>query len=275
MALSQGQINDAYQAALGRFPTGAETQAAQARGDLDGDPGKFALIGELGGAGANQDPVERILEASRRAAEEAIKPFQEAGERAKQFDEENPFSFDEALARASAEERFDPFFEAELDEFVTGVQRQRQRTRADEEAVRRELTTQTENFVGRARRGIQDALQGAREGFAGAGLFFSGRRISREGRIGIEGEEQIGDTLRRAGLQERESRLREQRTLEDVGLRERGFRRRAGAQRETALQTDVAGQKTEASRQRELERQQFVGFPLATGTSSLRSIFGV
>lgn len=46
MALSTGQINDAYQSALGRLPSNEEIQAAQ-RSGLDGDPGKNRLISQL------------------------------------------------------------------------------------------------------------------------------------------------------------------------------------------------------------------------------------
>ena len=49
MALSTGQINDAYQNALGRMPTGDELQRHVNRGDLEGSPGQNQLIRELGG----------------------------------------------------------------------------------------------------------------------------------------------------------------------------------------------------------------------------------
>lgn len=49
MALSTGQINDAFSAALGRTPTGAELQQYSGDNSYEGDPGKSALIAKLGG----------------------------------------------------------------------------------------------------------------------------------------------------------------------------------------------------------------------------------
>ncbi len=269
MALSRGQINDAFREALGRMPTDQEANAASSRGDLDGDPGKFALIAELGG-----NP-ESVTDSIFRTADSVIDEFKKAGERSGQFDKDSPFSFDEALAQASAKERFDPFFEAELGEFTTGIDRQRARSEQDESALRQELTTRTEDFVGRAKRQLDEAIDSSREGFAGAGLLRSGQRLRREGQLKIESGEQAGEFLRGQGLRERESRLRQERLGEDIGLRRKTFERTQGAARETALQVDVQQQKREQQQQRELARQQVVGFPLTTGSQSLSSIFGL
>lgn len=49
--LSTGQINDAF-SAVGRTPTQQQLTQYSSRGDLEGDPGKNALIKELGGSPA-------------------------------------------------------------------------------------------------------------------------------------------------------------------------------------------------------------------------------
>ena len=78
----------------------------------------------------SNDP-DSIIDQVRQSVLEIIKPRQEAEEKYGQFLEDNPFEFDEALARASAEERFDPFYQAELRDFEEGVNKQRGRTVQD------------------------------------------------------------------------------------------------------------------------------------------------
>jgi hypothetical protein len=274
MALSTGQINDAFQQALGRFPTGDESQRIAARGDLEGSPGQQQLLAELGGS-VSGNPADDLISAVRQSTLEFFKPFEEAAGRSKEFDEKNPFAFDEALAKASAQKRFDPFFDAELNEFITGVERQRSRTIQDEEKLRRELSITSDQFVGRAKRNLEETLRASREGFAGAGLFQSGRRTREEGLARIEEGESTGDFLRSQRLRGEESGLRQTRMGEDIDLKRKREERLLGARRETALRTDIETQRGEAQQQREFERQQFVGFPLATGTSSLQNLFGI
>ena len=117
---------------------------------------------------------------------------------------------------------------------------------------------------------IDDALRASGEGFAGQGLFFGGRRLRAEGRIGVEGEERIGDFLRGQELKEEESRLRQQRLGEDIDLRRQTFERRLGAERETATLGDIAKQREEAQRRRLIEASQFAGGPFASAPSTIQ-----
>jgi len=234
------------------------------------DPGQYGAdpssVDSLLSARSQQDsndPVN-IIDPVRQSVLEIMKPREEAGKKYNQFMEDNPFEFDEALARASAEERFDPFYEAELRDFEEGINRQRGRTVQDEERLRKELTTQTENYVGRAKRELDDALQSSREGFAGAGLFFSGQRLKREGRTELESGEQVGDFVRGQDIRREESGLRQTRTFEDIGSKERTGRRLHGAARETDILTDISGQRGEELKRREFEARQFAGGPISS-----------
>lgn len=228
-----------------------------------------------GGAQAYAMSPEAQIQKMRQVVLDAFKPYEDAAKRSGEFDEKNPFIFDEALARASSQERFDPFYNAELQDFVTGVERARTRTTQDEEKIRQELTTQTNQYVGEAKRQLDEALEASREGFAGAGLFFSGKRVRREGQLESGEERQTSEFLRQQGLKEEDSQTRQTRTFEDLDLTENRQRRLLGAERETSLLTDVEKQRQEALKRREFERQQYVGFPLATGTSSLNTMLGV
>lgn len=269
MASSDTIIRNIYRQVTGQEAD--DTVIRAARGVPDSDLEQFFAEG---GVQQFMTSPDAQIDSIRNVVLEAFKPFEEASERAGRFEEENPFTFDEALARQSAEERFDPFYDAELGDYVSGIDRARSRTVQDEQRLRRELTTETDQFVGRTRQQIDDAIEGSKEGFAGAGLFFSGERLKREGRIEQAGEQDISDQLRRQRLGLEESQLRQERTLTDLGADERTARRKTGAARETDILTDVEQQRGEALKRREFQRQQFVGFPLATGSSSIRSLLG-
>ena len=230
------------------------------------------FYGPGGRAATAEDAAQQLIDAQ---LEVFDKTFGEAFRKLEKFDKDNPFVFDQELARASAEERYDPFYDAELRDFMTGVERQRGRTVQDEERLRRELTASTESYVGRARRELDQALESSREGFAGAGLYFSGKRLRREGEIGIEAEQEKGDYLRRQGLRGEESTLRQERGLADIATGEATYKRRFGAEKETTFLTDIAQQRREQLQQRELERQQIAGPFYGGGGASMNSIFGL
>ncbi|HEC65916.1 MAG TPA: hypothetical protein ENI23_11535 [bacterium] len=274
MASSDSTIRNVYRQVTGQEADDSVLRSARSVPDE-------SLASFFSGGGADdfaadpQSDIEKIITAIKQSTLETSKFFEEQDRRAGEFEEKNPFLFDEALARASAEERFDPFYDAELGEFMTGITRQKERSTEDAEVLRKELTTQTEQFVGRAGRDIKEALESSREGFAGAGLFFSGKRLKREGDINIAGEEGTSDFLRRQKLKQREGDIGLTRGLEDISLRETTARRRVGAARETDILTDVAGQRKEELGKREFARQQFIGSPLSSGTSGINAFLGV
>ncbi len=223
-----------------------------------------AINNVLGGGGGNvpignqeiaNNPVDAIMNQVQQVIDEQLKISGQAS----QFLKDNPFAIDEELARKSAEERLDPFFQAELDDFTEGINLQRQRSEEDESRLQQELTTSTDTLIGRSRRRFQQALQASKEGFAGAGLFLSGRRERAEGTAAVEQQESEQDLARRKGLGIEESKTRQTRLKQDIGLRERTFGRQQKAARETAVQTDVARQATEQAENRRLELAQIIG----------------
>lgn len=195
-----------------------------------------------------------------------------ADKRAREFDENNPFSFDEAQAKASAKAVFDPGFDADLSEYVEGITRQKERTVEDEERVRREITSDLDTYIGRAKRDIMDALDSAKEGFAGVGLYASGKRLRSEGRIETEGNEQIRDRqlLSRRNLDQ--NALSRERTLTDLDAQQAGFTRRLEDDRTRTIETDVASQRQQALQRRDFERSQYLGGDFAR--MSLNNLFG-
>jgi len=237
------------------------------------DPG--AVDSLLSARSSSSSSPDDYLNTIKQSVLDIIKPRQESEEKFGKYLQDNPFTFDEALARASAEERFDPFYQAELRDFEEGINKARGRTSADEEALRKELTTQTENFVGRTRRQIDEALEASKEGFAGAGLFFGGERLKREGRTQVSGEEEIGDFVRGQDLRQQESQLRQDRTFEDIASREKTTRRTLGAARETDILTDVSGQRAEEEKRRLYEAGQYAGAPISSSSGISSLLLGI
>lgn len=274
MASSDSIIRNVYRSVFGKEADGDAIEAARTIPD-----NQLAQFFNSGGVQSYLSSPERMaqkaIDDAKKATEEFFKPYEEAAARSKEYDEKNPFTFDEALARASAKERFDPYYDSELNDFVTGISRQRERGTQDEEKLRQEISTDTEKYVGRAARDLNDAIQASNEGYAGAGLFFSGQRTRREGQIGIKGNEAISDIQTEGQRKIDESQTRQGRLLEDLASSEATGRRKLAADKETAILGDIEGQRKEQLQQRELGRQQYVGYPLSTGTSSLRSILGI
>lgn len=92
----------------------------------------------------------------------------------KEFIDKNPFAFDENLARQMSQEKFKPYYTELLSDFVTPMQERIKRSTADEETVLKELTRQESLGKTQMSRQTQEAMDAARQGFAGSGLFGSG-----------------------------------------------------------------------------------------------------
>lgn len=226
------------------------------QGQWGADPGKVdSLLRSYSGGSSGNSYVDSALTATDPLleAEKKISSYLKGKYGDKWYD------IDEEQYRAASEEQYDPYYQAELGDYMTGINRQRERSQADEEKLRGELTTQTENYVGRAKREIDSALESSREGFAGAGLYFSGKRVRKEGEIGIKGEENIRDYTRQQDLRMEESGLREKRLGEDLALGESTYKRNWTADRESALRTNMLQQKQEENQRRMLEATQYAG----------------
>jgi hypothetical protein len=176
-----------------------------------------------------------------------------------EYDKNNPFAFDEALARASSQERLNPYYDATLNEFMTGVRASSSRSVEDMTRTVGELNTDASKLSDQERLSTQEAIRSSEEGFAGAGLFFSGKRERQTGLEEVQGgqaQEAIQTNLQRGTASAGRSNTRLQ---EDLALQTARQKRLTSAERTTALETDISKQKREAELQRGLERLQFAG----------------
>ncbi len=222
-----------------------------------------------------QDPISLADNYIKNILDTVTKPVMDAASRAKTFDEQNPFRFDETLATASAKERFDPYYNAELSDFMSGVQRKRTATIQDEEAIRKELIAQTTSTTVSTQNALDRALRASEQGYASSGLFGSGEQLANTGEQTVDTGNNMADYLRKQDLARTQSQLGQERTLADLTAGTQTFQRQLGAIQSTATLTDVEQQKQDELRKRELARQNYVGYPLAGGSASLSALYGI
>ncbi len=219
--------------------------------------------GNYGGGGGIMS-ADQLFEQIRGAVLEAQNLKDEPYRKFNEYLETNPFAFDENLAKLSAEERFDPYYNAELNDYITGVTRQRERSISDDETIRKELTASTESYLGTAKRKFEDALDQTKEGYSGVGLYHSGERFRKEEDLGTDYTQDTTDYQRKSDLQAQNSLNSRQRALEDLQSGEDTYRRKWTADRTTAIDTDVSGQKQEEQKRRLFEASQYAGGEVAS-----------
>lgn len=234
--------------------TAPQVQKRQETLPMGGDTG---MSGESAGLLPDiQTTIDSLLNAMVNPLQKEIESW---WKRLDEYDKNNPFAFDEALARASSQERLNPYFDATLNEFMTGIRRSSTRSVEDMTRTIGELNVDASKLSDKERLSTQEAIRSSEEGFAGSGLFFGGRRERATGLEEVQGgqrQEEIQTNLTRGITTTQRGNTRLQ---EDLALNEARQRRLTEAERTTSLETDVAKQKRESALQRGLERLQFAG----------------
>lgn len=203
-----------------------------------------------GGNSGGMNSADSFLQSLK---DELTKQFDELAKRTKEFDTNNPFVFDEALAKASAEERFNPYYDAELKDFTQGIDRQKQSA----EGSMKLLTELNRIEVGQDKRNLDEAISAAEEGYAGAGLYNSGAKERATGQAMISGK----DTAEQRSLNYNEGIAGGRRSLADITQNESTGIRHLGAAKTTDIQTEIEKQKAEEEARHATERLQYIGSP--------------
>lgn len=129
-------------------------------------------MGGSGGAGGMADPAEMAAKYAQAVVDAQKKQIDEEVNFLTGYSKDNPFVFDEALARQSATAEYEPYYTELLDDYLKGVDLKRQSI-TDEQKLLTDLyrldTTDRSRQYGQA-------VAQAEEGFSGKGLFFSGFR---------------------------------------------------------------------------------------------------
>lgn len=148
------------------------------------------------------------------------KLINEANQRYGDYRQANPFVFDEVLSQKTTEakEQIDPYYNETLGDYLTGVQRKIQRGEQDTRDLLAELNADTSSFTRDLQFSLNENLNKAREGYAGAGLFDSGQRLRQEGILGYEAGNKLGDFTRGQQFKQNQLQTGLNRSLEDIAL---------------------------------------------------------
>jgi len=184
------------------------------------------------------------------------KSYETFKSKATEYDATNPFAFDEKLAEGAARQQFDPYYDQKLSDFLTGVERTRQRSKEDEQTVLAELSADTQSYSGRVKLQLDRAINQSREGFNDVGLFESGSRLRSQGNLETDTGMDLADYLRRQEERKSQVQTGTARTLEDVATQQQLGTRDIGREREADVLRGVGEQRQQTAQEYEFGRRQ-------------------
>ena len=175
----------------------------------------------------------------------------------KKYEEVNPFFFDEQLARDASTAQYAPYYDRLLSDYVAEVERNKSRSQEDLQRTLDYLSASKEHFLGAERRALDKAERQANEGYAGAGMFFSGvrQRDIRELKEGSEarlGEYETGYQYGTSG-----AKLTAQRTEEDLATGQAYAERDIGEEKKYAIESGVMQRKGETKDEYEIGKKTY------------------
>lgn len=229
---------------------------AEANADFmaTGGSGKGSATSTSSGSRSAEQIANDIIESQRKQVEEETKFLE-------QYTKDNPFVFDEELARLSATAEYEPYYSELLDDYIKNLDMNRA-TVQDEQKL---LATMNKLDTAQASREYTRAVTQAGEGFAGQGMFFSGIKKRAEGETAVEYK--AGEEGRSAQYQTKEAGLGRQ--LEGYNLSEEQKRRDVGREQQAAIESGILQRKSEATTQYEtpLIQAYYRKFPSGSGAS--------
>lgn len=200
-----------------------------------------------------QDYANSIVDAQKKTIEEETKFLE-------QYTADNPFVFDEELARKSATAEYQPYYTELLDDYLQGINLKRESLQADVD-----LLGKMKSFdLGQRTRAYERAISAAGDGWAGKGMFFSGLRARGLGEKEVEYKAEQGISEERFATQADKQRLQG----EVFDVQETQQRRDVGREQQVAIEGGILGREREAITQYQvpLEQSYYRRFPSGTGS---------
>ncbi len=173
----------------------------------------------------------------------------------KDFLAKNPLAFDETLARQMAQDKYKPYYQEVLNDFVQPLQDKISRSSTDQSALIGELVRQQQSGSRDIQKATQTAIDKSREGFAGTGLLGSGIESGNTARQNITGTNQLTDFNAANTFQQNQTNTQQERVRADANTAITKENRDVfgpGRQFDTAVTQDVEGQRGTALKQRGL-----------------------
>lgn len=173
------------------------------------------------------------------------------------YDQVNPFSFDEALAKQASTAEYSPYYQEQLKDYTTGTTRTLQRSQGDLTQTLDQLQKGREYYTGTERRLLEKSLKNTNEGYAGRGLFFSGARGKDIQDINTQYGADTQNYQNQYDYNVNRANTTANRTAEDTNLAQSQYSRDIGRSQETAIQQGILQRKTEAQNQYEIGRTKY------------------
>jgi hypothetical protein len=203
-----------------------------------------------GGGGGQDNSVDSILNS-------AISSITQYVNKPQRYDEVNPFSFDETLAREAATKEFAPYYQEMLTDYVSNAERTKSRSQEDYTRLLTNLGAGKEYYMGTQRRVLDKALRSTDEGYAGRGLFFSGAREKDVKEIKSVYGEQTGEYMRQYGYNTDSAQLGLNRDLQDVNTGQAQYTRDNERLQKAAIEGGVLTRRGEAMDEYNIARDKY------------------
>lgn len=222
-----------------------ETEAAA---DARAHPEK---LGSTGGSSSGGGSVDDILNSAINSLSSLFpKPV-------KPYDQTNPFSFDEALAKQASTAEYSPYYDEMLTDYTSSVERTKSRSQEDLQNTLTQLAAGKEYYMGTERRLLDRTIDNTNKGYAGQGLFFSGAKQKDINQLNTEYGYQTDEYNRQYGQNVQQAQTAATRTGEDIATAKSQYSRDIGRAKETAIAQGVLQRKSEAVQQYEMGRQKY------------------
>ena len=193
-------------------------QSAQAQGKSFEEFNSY--LGKSSGSSSNSNPAQSnpVLDFLKTSADEAAKKMDDYNKKLKDFDSANPFNADAWLTeeRANTSQRLDPYYKQTLNDYLTGVETKKTRSLEDQRTLLTSLQADTDQYTGRSKMALDNALEKSREGFADSGLYSSGGAFRQQGQLTEASQNGEAEYLRKAEETESGINTKTKRGLDDL-----------------------------------------------------------
>lgn len=151
----------------------------------------------------------------------------------------NPFYFDEENAKELATAEFSPYYDELLSDYMHDVDTTKTRLQNDNGKILSELNSQKDYFIKEQGTNLERVIRGIKEGYEGAGLYFSGNRNRdiKETQADVQGG--IEDYMRQSKYKKEGYNTDLSRNIEDIDLAANRYTRDIGREKETAITGQV------------------------------------
>jgi len=162
------------------------------------------------------------------------------------YSQVNPFSFDEELARQAATAEYDPYYQQQITDYTSQVERTKARSAEDLQSTLSFLTAGKDSYVGNERRLLDLSIKSTNNGYAGNGLFFSGARKRDIGTLQENTSQNINDYMRGYNYNTAQAEKSNIRTGQDVTTAQNIFNRDIAQSEKAAIEGGVLQRRQEA-----------------------------